>query len=298
MNNNDLPEVKGEYKKDYNLSHLTWFKVGGKAKILFKPFDIDDLSNFFKNYKGSDEIHVLGAGSNTIIRDGGFDGIIIKLGRNFTNIEMIDEGKIKAGAGALNFNVANFCLQNSMSNLEFLVGIPGTIGGGIAMNAGSYGSEFKDILVEATCIDRHGNIKKLKCEDFGFGYRHNSLKEDLVFVEAIFKTKKDNPDLIKSRMTQITEERQKTQPINQKTGGSTFANPEGYSSWKLIDDAGLRGFKIGGACFSPLHCNFIVNTGDAKASDLEDLGEIAREKVKEKFDIELKWEIKRIGKKA
>lgn len=297
MSKEDLPQILGEYKRDYNLSHLTWFKVGGNAKILFKPQDTYDLSNFLKNYHGSLPMHVLGAGSNTIIRDGGYDGIIIKLGRNFTNIEIIDDSRIRVGAGALNFNVANFCMQNSIKDLEFLIGIPGTIGGGIAMNAGSYGSEFKDVIDEVTCIDMKGNIRHIEAEDFGFGYRHNSLKEEMIFVEAIFKTSKGESSEIKARMEEISNERQKTQPINQKTGGSSFANPEGQKAWKLIDAVGLRGHKIGGAMFSELHCNFMINTGNAKAKDLEDLGELARSKIAERYGIDLKWEIKRIGKK-
>lgn len=298
MNDLNLPEIHGEYKPDYSLSHLTWFKVGGPAKILFKPKDIDDLCYFLANYKGDLPLHTLGAGSNTIIRDGGYEGIIIKLGRNFTNIDILDNNRIQIGAGCLNFNAANFCKENSIKGFEFLVGIPGTIGGGIAMNAGSYGTEFKDILETVTCIDKKGNKKILKCQDFGFGYRHNSLKEDLIFVDATFKFEKGNMEEIKSRMEDITSERQKTQPVTQKTGGSTFANPEGKSAWKLVDEVGLRGYKIGGAQFSPLHCNFMINIGDATAKDLEDLGELAKARILEKFNINLKWEIKRIGIKT
>lgn len=298
MNDFKLPEVRGEYKLDYNLSHLTWFKVGGPAKILFKPKDIDDLCHFLSNYKGDLPIHILGAGSNTIIRDGGYEGVVIKLGRNFTEIDILDGNKIRIGAGCLNFNAANFCMQNSIKGFEFLIGIPGTIGGGIAMNAGSYGTEFKDILEEVTCIDKDGNKHIIKCADFGFGYRHNSLKEEMIFVDATFHFEKGNMEEIKTRMNEITSERQKTQPINQKTGGSTFANPEGHSAWKLVDDAGLRGHQIGGAQFSPLHCNFMINTGEASAKDLEDLGELARSKILAKSGIDLKWEIKRIGTKA
>ena len=298
MKDLDLPEIAGEYKEDYSLSHLTWFKVGGPARILFKPKDVDDLCYFLQNYKGYLPIHVLGAGSNTIIRDGGYDGIVIKLARNFTNIEILENNKIKVGAGALNFNVANFCIQNSLKGFEFLVGIPGTIGGGVAINAGSYGSEFKDILDEVVCVDRKGNKRVLKCKDFGFGYRHHSLEEDMIFVEAIFNYEKGDMEEIKSRMDEITSERQKTQPVNQKTGGSTFANSEGKKSWQLIDEANLRGHQIGGAQISPLHCNFMINTGDATAKDLEDLGELARSRVKEIHGVDLKWEIKRIGNKA
>jgi len=297
MSNYNLPDISGEYRFNYNLSSLTWFKVGGPATILFKPKDLEDLCHFLQNYKGNLPIHVLGAGSNTIIRDGGFDGIIIKLGRNFTNIEILENSRLLVGAGALNFNVANFCCENSIKNLEFLVGIPGTIGGGIAMNAGSYGQEFKDILLEVKAVDLSGQIQVLECKDFGFGYRKNSLNEQLIFIEAIFKAQSGIREEIKQSMNQITSERQKTQPINQKTGGSTFANPDNAKAWKLIDAQGLRGHKIGGAQISPLHCNFLVNTGDALSKDLEELGNLALQKVFENTGIELVWEIKIIGKK-
>ena len=294
----DLPDIHGEYRKDYNLSHLTWFKVGGTAKILYKPKDIDDLCSFLANYNGDLPIHVLGAGSNTIIRDGGIEGIVVKLGRHFTDIEASEDGRLKVGAGALNSSLANYCHQNSIEGFEFLIGIPGTIGGGVAMNAGSYGQEFKDIIDEVICIDRKGNRKTLKSSEFGFGYRHNSLKEDLIFVEAIFKYQAGNKDEIKNKMDKITSDRQESQPINQKTSGSTFANPEGKKAWELIDEAGMRGHIIGGAQISPMHCNFMINTGNASAADLENLGEFVRKKVLEKSGIDLKWEIKRIGNRA
>jgi UDP-N-acetylmuramate dehydrogenase len=181
-----LPETRGEYKYDYNIAPLTWFKVGGHASVLYKPADIDDLSYFLKNYDHKLPIFTLGAGSNIIIRDGGVNGIVIKLGRNFTDIEILDDNRIRAGAGNLNYNLAQFCLQNSIKNFEFLIGIPGTIGGGIAMNAGSYGAEFKDIIEEVKYLDKKGNIHIIKCKDIGFGYRHNNLPEDLDFCRSDF----------------------------------------------------------------------------------------------------------------
>lgn len=297
MTNLALPKIRGEYRFDYNLAHLTWFKVGGRAKVFFKPEDIDDLVFFLQNYDGKMPIHTLGAGSNTIIRDNGFDGIIIKLTRQFTEIEILDGNRIKAGSGTLNFNLANFCLQNSIKGFEFLIGIPGSIGGGIAMNAGSYGVEFKDILLEATCVNLQGKIKHIKLDEFGFGYRCHNIKEDLIFLEATFHYKRGEQSQIKHRMDEITNQRKKTQPTNQKTGGSTFANPTEKKAWQLIENAGLRGHKIGGACFSSLHCNFMINDGNAKASDLENLGELARKKVKDQTGFNLSWEIKIIGKK-
>jgi UDP-N-acetylmuramate dehydrogenase len=295
---NRLPQIRGEYRQNHALSNSTWFKVGGPPDIFCKPKDVQDLMFFLKGIDKNIKINILGAGSNVIIRDKGVEGIVLKLGRNFTNMEVIDEGKIKIGAGSLNFNAAQFCLENKITGLEFLVGIPGTIGGGIAMNAGAYGSEFKDILEEVTCVDMKGNKRIIKKEDFGFGYRHNSLKKQMVFVEAIFQYKIGDPKTIKEKMDKITSERKLTQPVAQKTGGSTFANPANHKAWELIDKVGLRGHKMGGAMVSPMHCNFMINENNASAKDLEDLGDFVRDKVAKETGIELKWEIKRIGKKS
>ena len=223
------------------------------------------------------------------------DGVVIKLAKGFVDISHTD-GILTVGAGSLNHSVAKYALQNSIADLEFLVGIPGTIGGRIAMNAGSYGSEFKDILHSITMLDRDGKKHIFFPEEMHFGYRHNGLKEWMIFVEASFKAAPGDAESIKARMDQITSERQKTQPVNQKTGGSTFANPEGHKAWQLIDQANLRGFTIGGAQFSPLHCNFMINTGSATATDLETLGEEARKRVMDMTGVELKWEIKRVGR--
>jgi UDP-N-acetylmuramate dehydrogenase len=299
----NLPSTTGEYRKDYNLSQLTWFKVGGNAKLFFKPNDMDDLTHVISNISHKTPIFVLGAGSNIIIRDGGFDGVVIKLGRNFTSIIFDRENRLlKVGAGALNYSVAQFALNNNISGFEFLIGIPGTIGGGIAMNAGSYGSEFKDIVESITILDRNGKSTILSNEQIGFAYRKNSLKDWYIVTEVSFKTMQGDPLSIKTKMDEITTKRQTSQPVNSKTGGSTFANPDpqisdGKKAWELIDSVGMRGFKIGGAEISPMHCNFLINNEHAKASDLESLGEMAREKVKESYGVDLKWEIKIIGKK-
>ena len=314
-----LPESRGEIRHNFNLANLTWFKVGGCAEALFKPADIDDLSNFLAHLSPEIPVHILGAGSNIIVRDGGIDGVVVKLGRGFGDIIEIPVTPVKAGgqnlynldsrlrgndnypllkvgAGTLNYNLAQYAFQSGFQGLEFLVGIPGTIGGGIAMNAGSYGSEFKDILNSITMLDRKGEKHILSVEDMGFGYRHNNLKDWAIFVEATFNVRPGDKALIKARMDEISAARLQTQPINQKTGGSTFANPDGYKAWQLVDQVGMRGFAIGGAQFSPLHCNFMVNTGNATATELEELGEMARSKVLQQTGIELKWEIKRIGK--
>jgi len=291
-----LPESRGEIRHNFNLANLTWFKVGGCAEVLFKPSDIDDLSNFLSNLPLEIPVHIIGAGSNIIIRDGGIDGVVIKLGRGFTDITHTPT-LLTVGVGSLNYSLAQYAMQNSLQGLEFLVGIPGTIGGGIAMNAGSYGSEFKDILHSITMLDRAGKKHILSLDEMGFAYRHNNLKDWAVFVEATFHATLGDPQQIKTKMDEITSARAQTQPINLKTGGSTFANPEGYKAWQLIDQVGMRSFKIGGAQFSPLHCNFMINTGDASATDLEELGEMARAKVLNQTGIELHWEIKRFGKK-
>jgi UDP-N-acetylmuramate dehydrogenase len=294
---NEIPKVNGIYKINAPLSHYTWLKVGGCADILYKPYDIEDLSIFLKNLQKEIPITILGAGSNVIIRDGGIEGVVIKLGRNFNHIEIIDDNLLKVGASMLNMNLSSFCLDNHMGGLEFLSGIPGTIGGGIAMNAGSYGREFKDIIYQIEVLDRNGNKFNIDNKEINFSYRKNDLPKDLIFISAIVKYHKDLPHNIKSKIEEISNKRRNTQPITEKTGGSTFANPQDNSAWKLIDNVGLRGYSIGGAKFSEQHCNFMINTGSAKASDLEDLGELAIERVFENFKINLEWEIKRLGKR-
>jgi UDP-N-acetylmuramate dehydrogenase len=293
---NHLPEIKGSYKENAPLSHYTWFKVGGKAEILYKPYDLEDLCVFLKEIDKSVPLSLIGAGSNIIIRDGGIDGVVIRLGRNFNDINILPNNLIEVGASMLNMNLSSFCLDNEIGGLEFLSGIPGSIGGGIAMNAGAYGKEFKDIVESITSIDRNGNIHILKNEEIKFSYRRNGLSNDLIFISAKLHYYNDNKLNIKKHIDEINLSRRSTQPILERTGGSTFANPENNSAWKLIDNVGLRGYHHGYAKFSEKHCNFLINTGNATAKDLEDLGELARKKVLEKFDINLHWEIKRLGK--
>lgn len=293
---NAFPQIKGQYKFNYNLNHLTWFKVGGPAKIFFKPFDTLDLINFLKSNNDNLPIFIIGAGSNLIIRDGGIEGVVIKLGQNFTNIEIAPENHLKVGAGCLNFNLAKFCQANSIAGFEFLIGIPGTIGGGIATNAGAYGREFKDIVVGIEAINSLGELIKLSSEEIGFKYRSNSLPEELIITKVIFKTTQGSYPLITNLMNEINLKRAATQPIKEKTGGSTFANPKFYKAWELIDRAGLRGYRIGDASISELHCNFMINHGSASAKDLENLGEYVKARVFELSGIKLEWEIKRIGR--
>lgn len=292
----NLPIVKGEYRKDYNLKHLTWFKVGGNAEIFFKPLDSEDLANFLVQNQQKLPINIFGAGSNIIIRDGGIEGVTIKLGQNFSNIDFTDDNYLIVGSSCLNFSLAKFCQVNAISGFEFLVGIPGTIGGGVAMNAGAYGSEFKDILVRIETIDFAGNFRTFTNEEIGFKYRGNNLPKDLIILKAVFKVTKSNSEDILVRMNEINAARSQTQPIKERTGGSTFANPKRFKSWQLIDKAGLRGYRIGDASISELHCNFMINNGNATAKELEDLGNFVQQEVFEDSGIKLNWEIKRIGK--
>lgn len=297
IQNTLLPKVRGIIKQDYNLSHLTWLKVGGKADIFFKPHDIDDLISFLSQLDHKIPITIIGAGSNIIIRDGGIEGVVIKLGKNFTDIGFDENGNLYAGAGGLNFNVAKFCQNHNITGLEFLVGIPGTIGGGIAMNAGAYGSEFKDIVIAVEAVDYRGKKITIENKNIGFEYRKNNLPDNLIFTKVIFHTQTGIAQNITQKMQEIIDKRSSTQPIKQKTGGSSFANPKGYKSWQLIDQAGMRGFKIGGASMSQLHCNFMINDGSATADDLEKLGDKVRKAVYDKSGIDLHWEIKIKGRK-
>ncbi|MBP7189796.1 MAG: UDP-N-acetylmuramate dehydrogenase [Rickettsiaceae bacterium] len=295
----NLPKVRGEYRENFTLASLTWFKVGGPAKLLFKPYDFDDLSLFLSSIPEDVELFVLGAGSNILIRDGGVNGIVVKLGRNFANIELLPGNKIKVGAGCLNYNLSQFCYQNSIKGFEFLLGIPGTIGGGIKMNAGAYSREFKDIISSIEVIDRSGKIYSIANSEIGFSYRKNSLPEGLIFLTATFNYELGDRDSIKNLMDEIMQRRLDSQPVKEKTCGSTFTNPTnsscGKKVWQLIDEAGMRGARIGDAEMSNLHCNFMINKGHATAKDLEDLGEMVRSKVFEKTGVQLEWEIQRKG---
>jgi UDP-N-acetylmuramate dehydrogenase len=289
--------IRGVLKQNYNLKHLTWLKVGGDADIFFKPEDIEDLKIFLKENNNRFPITVIGAGSNLIIRDKGVEGVVIKLGRNFTDIQFVDNNLIVAGAGCLNSSLAKFCLVNSITGFEFLIGIPGTLGGGVAMNAGSYGCKFKDIVASVEVLDTEGNLIIIPLDRIGFSYRTNSLPKDLIFTRVFFQAKnKEDTNKIKQKMDEISAIRSSSQPVSEKTGGSTFANPKGFKAWELIDKAGLRSARVGGACMSEMHCNFMINDNNATATDMENLGELIRQKVKENSSIELQWEIKRIGK--
>lgn len=292
--NEGLPQVRGTYQSNAALKDLVWFRAGGDAEVLFRPADAEDLAAFFVARPKDVPVTILGVGSNMLVRDGGVPGVVIRLPAAFGKIE-IDGMRIRAGAAALDAAVARRAADAGIAGLEFLRGIPGTVGGALRMNAGCYGVEIKDIFVEATAIDGKGNKHVLSPSDIAFSYRKAGVPEDFVFIEAVFEGKPDDPSAVKARMDELLAKREISQPIGAKTGGSTFKNPPGQSAWKLIEDAGCRGLKVGDAMVSDVHCNFLINLGNATAADIESLGEEVRRRVKEKSGIMLEWEIKRVG---
>lgn len=291
-----LPNIRGTYRVNVPLNKTNWFAVGGPAQVLYRPLDLEDLIHFMENKPDDINATILGVGSNVIIRDGGIDGVVIKLSREFSHIK-IEDNKLIAGAAVLNFNLAQFCLTNNIKNYEFLVGIPGSIGGGVAMNGGAYNSDFSQNILYIKAIDEKGLLHTIPNEKIGFIYRGNTLPENFITVEAAFKIEYGEESAIREKMDNIIRVRAETQPIKERTSGSTFKNPaQGLKAWELIDQAGLRGKRIGKAQMSEKHANFMINTGGATASDLENLGELVREEVYKKTGIMLEWEVKRIGK--
>lgn len=291
-----LPNPRGKLMRREALAPFTWFRVGGPAQALFLPADEADLAAFLEALAPDWPIHVLGLGSNLIVRDGGVDGLVVRLtGRAFAGLDILEGGRIRAGAGALDAAIARFAAQVGLAGLEFLSGIPGSLGGALAMNAGCYGREIKDVLISARAMDRFGAIRTLDNADFGFVYRGNGLEESLIFLDAILQGQPEESGAITARMQEIKARREAAQPIREKTGGSTFRNPPGHSAWALIDAAGQRGARLGGAMVSPKHCNFLINTGEASAADIEGLGEAVRAAVLSHSGVDLHWEIKRIG---
>ena len=279
-----------------DLSKTNWFRVGGPAEWLFKPKDPKDLSAFLKLLPMDIPVTVLGVGSNIIIRDGGIDGVVIKLGRGFTQLSLEDDNIIRAGASCLDIHLAQFALENSLGGLEFMSGIPGTIGGAVRMNAGAYGSDISKVLVAAEIVERDGLVRQLDSEELGFTYRNSRVSSGAIVTGALFKGYEGDKVAIANKMRDIAASREDTQPIRMRTGGSTFKNPPGQKAWQLIDESECRGLKIGGAQVSEQHCNFLINTGDATAADLEALGEEVIKRVQETTGVTLQWEIKRIGK--
>jgi UDP-N-acetylmuramate dehydrogenase len=293
-----LPPVRGRLERDAPLAPYTWFRVGGPADLLFLPEDEDDLAAFLEALDPAIPVLPIGVGSNLLVRDGGVEGVAIRLGRGFSQVEVRDDSQIYAGAAVPDAVLAREAAKAGIAGLEFYRGVPGTVGGACVMNAGCYGSETTEVLVEAYAITRGGVRVTLSHEAMGFSYRKSAAAAlgGLIFTGALFEGTPGDPAEISARMDEITARREASQPIRAKTGGSTFKNPPGDSAWRLVDASGWRGKPYGGAMFSDKHANFLINTGEATAADLEGLGDRVRADVKAQFGVDLEWEIKRVGR--
>ena len=291
-----LKDVRGRLTPDAPMDRVTWFHAGGLAEVMFQPHDVDDLVAFLKAVPESVPLTVVGVGSNLLVRDGGIKGVVIRLSaKGFGDVELVGENRIKAGAICPDKNIAAMALDHSIGGFAFYYGIPGSIGGALRMNAGANGSDTSERLIEVHAVDRKGNIVVLSKEEMGYSYRHSAASSDLIFTHGVFQGYAEEKTKIRAEMDAVRQHRETVQPVREKTGGSTFKNPEGHSAWKLIDEAGCRGLLNGGAQMSPLHCNFMINTGQATAHELEYLGELVRLRVLENSGIRLEWEIKRLG---
>lgn len=291
-----LPRPRGRLAADAPLGPQTWFRAGGNAEVLFRPIDVDDLAAFLRDLPSDIPVTVLGVGSNVIVRDGGIRGVVIRLLRGFTGIT-VEGNEVVAGAGAPGLNVALTAREHSLAGLEFLSGIPGTIGGAFPTNAGAYGGELAQNLISAEAVDRKGRVFTVTPKELGLSYRHSDAPSDWIFTSARLKASPGDQLAIARRINEIDSARAESQPRS-RTGGSTFANPPGHKAWELIDKAGCRGLTLGGAQVSEKHTNFLINTGDATASDIEALGEEVRRRVFEQSGVRLEWEIRRIGEKS
>lgn len=293
-----LPALRGRMTADANLAKTSWFRVGGPAEVLARPADADDLALLLRGRPLDVPMTILGLTSNVLIRDGGIPGLVIKLGRGFADIRHHGTDII-AGAAAVDVNIARYAASVGIGGLEFLVGVPGSLGGALRMNAGAYGKELRDVLVEAYAVDPAGTMLTLTLDEMAMQYRHSGAPENLIFTGARLRGESDDSEAVTARMAAIQTAREQSQPIRSRTGGSTFRNPShapgGAKAWELIDRAGCRGLRLGGAQVSEQHCNFLINTGEATAADLEDLGELVRRRVFAESGIQLHWEIKRIG---
>lgn len=289
------PDTRGRLSANAPLAPITWFRVGGPAQVLFAPEDEADLAYVLSRIDPGLPVTVIGLGSNLIVRDGGVPGIVIRLGRGFGNITVEPGYRVRAGTAVPDVKVARAAADAGIAGLAFFRGIPGSIGGALRMNGGAYGGETVDALIEARAVDRSGTIHVAPKASLAMTYRHSGAPADWIFTEALFQGRAGDPEEIAAEMDQITERREASQPVKSRTGGSTFKNPSGGKAWQLIDAAGCRGLMVGGAQVSEKHCNFLINTGEATAADIETLGETVRARVKETSGVELDWEIKRIG---
>jgi len=290
-----MPSLRGRLLANQSLAELTWFRVGGPAQVLFMPEGESDLAYFVSHLSSDIPVAVIGLGSNLIVRDGGVAGAVIRLGRGFSDIAIEPGARVRAGTAVPDVRVAKVAQEAAIAGLAFLRGIPGAVGGALRMNGGAYGSETKDILVEARGVDRAGKVRVFANADMHYTYRHCGAPEDVVFTQALFQGRPGDAAAIAAEMDKITESREATQPVKSRTGGSTFKNPPGHKAWQLIDAAGCRGLVVGDAQVSAMHCNFLINRGNASAADIEALGEEVRRRVREASGVELEWEIERIG---
>jgi UDP-N-acetylmuramate dehydrogenase len=290
-----MPQLRGRLLPNQSLAELTWFRVGGPAQVLFMPEDEGDLAYFLEHLSADIPVTVIGLGSNLIVRDGGVPGVVIRLGRGFSEVKVEADSRIRSGTAVPDVKVSRAAQEAGLAGLAFLRGIPGAVGGALRMNGGAYGRETKDALIEARGVDRQGRVHVFTNADMHYTYRHCGAPDDIIFTEALFQGSPGDPAAIAAEMDKITESREATQPIKSRTGGSTFKNPPGHKAWQLIDAAGCRGLKVGDAQVSEMHCNFLINLGGATAADIETLGETVRRRVKEMSGVELDWEIKRIG---
>ena len=290
-----LPKLRGRLKAETPLKDLTWFRAGGPAEVLYSPADEADLAYFLSEVPAAIPVTVIGLGSNLLVRDGGIEGVVIRLGRGFGEVAAEDGFKVRAGAAVPDVKVARAAAEAGIAGLSFYRGIPGCVGGALRMNGGAHGRETKEVLVEARAVDRKGNIQVLPVAALDYAYRHCGAPDDVIFTEALFQGAPGEPAEILAEMDEIAAYREEVQPIKSRTGGSTFKNPPGHKAWQLIDRAGCRGLNVGDAKVSEMHCNFLINEGNASGADLETLGETVRARVKETSGVELEWEIKRLG---
>lgn len=291
-----MPRVRGRLTASASLAPLVWFKSGGRADWLFEPADVDDLCGFLREIDPRVPIMALGLGSNLIVRDGGVPGVTVRLGKAFARVEQLDETTLNCGGGASGILVSSTARDAGIAGLEFLRGIPGTVGGFVRMNGGAYGREVRDILVDCMVVHRSGECVTVPLEKLEYSYRHSELPADAVVVSARFRGVPGNREEIAREMDRIADAREASQPLRSRTGGSTFKNPEGRKAWQLVDEAGCRGLRIGDAQVSEKHTNFLINTGNASSADIEALGEEVRRRVMEKSGIDLQWEIQRVGR--
>ncbi len=290
-----MPGLRGRLRERLSLADITWFRVGGPAEVMFTPADETDLRYFLQHAPEEVPVTVIGVGSNLLVRDGGVRGVVIRLGRGFGAVEPLDGARMRCGTAVPDMRLAQAAAKAGVSGLAFYRGIPGSIGGALRMNAGAHGTETRDVLIEARAVDRAGGLHTLGVDELGYSYRHCGAPEDFIFTGAVFQGTPGAPQDIEAAMQEVAEYREQHQPTKARTGGSTFKNPPGHSAWRLIDAAGCRGLRVGGAHVSRMHCNFLINDGDATADDIERLGETVRERVRAASGVVLEWEIRRIG---